>query len=188
MAGGNCCVRSYCASNGRMDRQSAHEGLRLRANPSLPDPGSRWCIRRDIYPPRSIDRHSRPPDVSAFTLAKRIRRTVDRLDPQGMPRPYRGVRRTPSARLTRDIRSQICNSSVVLPGARTFAPRSSGHRILNSTHRQFPGNSGDRHRRHDRAAIAPSRDLVPMAGECAAQARVLWMKIKASRSFFFNLA
>ena len=27
------------------------------------------CIRRDIYPPRSIDRHSRPPDVSAFTLA-----------------------------------------------------------------------------------------------------------------------
>src|SRR5258708_40257001 len=33
--------------------------------------------QRDIYPPRSIDRHSRPPDVSAFTLGKRIRRTVD---------------------------------------------------------------------------------------------------------------
>src|ERR1700688_4623901 len=80
-----------------MDRQSAHGGLRLGANPSLPNPGSRRCIRRDIYPPRSIDRHSRPPDVSAFTLAKRIRRTVDRLDPQGMPRSYRGVRRTPSA-------------------------------------------------------------------------------------------
>src|SRR5260370_1151910 len=78
-------------------RQSVHGGLRLGANPSIPDPGSRWCIRRDIYPPRSIDRHSRPPDVSAFTLAKRIRRTVDRLDPQGMPRSYRGVRRTPSA-------------------------------------------------------------------------------------------
>src|SRR3981081_1462683 len=30
-------------------------------------------------------------------LAKRIRRTVDRRDPQGMPRSYRGVRRTPSA-------------------------------------------------------------------------------------------
>jgi hypothetical protein len=27
------------------------------ANPSIPDPGSRRCIRRDIYPPRSIDRH-----------------------------------------------------------------------------------------------------------------------------------
>src|SRR6202166_2967467 len=81
----------------RKDRQSAHGGLRLGANPSIPDPGSRWCIRRDIYPPRSIDRHSRPPDVSAFILAKRIRRTVDRLDPQGMPRSYRGVRRTPSA-------------------------------------------------------------------------------------------
>src|SRR6202051_3289137 len=54
-------------------------------------------IRRDIYPPRSIDPHSRPTDLSAFTLAKRIRRTVDRLDPQGMPRSDRGVRRTPSA-------------------------------------------------------------------------------------------
>src|ERR1700728_1945216 len=54
-------------------------------------------IKDDIYPPRSIDRHSRPPDVSAFTLAKRIRRAVDRLDPQGVPRSYRGVRRTPSA-------------------------------------------------------------------------------------------
>ena len=40
------------------------------------------------YPPRTIDRHSRPPDVSAFTLAKLICRTVDRLDPQGMPRSY----------------------------------------------------------------------------------------------------
>src|ERR1700681_2229579 len=64
---------------------------------ALDCPGSRRCIRRDIYPPPSIDRHSRPPDVSALTLAKRIRRTVDRLDPQGMPRSYRGVRRTPSA-------------------------------------------------------------------------------------------
>jgi len=43
--------RSYCASNGRMDRQSAHRGLRLGANPSLPNPGSRRCIRRDICPP-----------------------------------------------------------------------------------------------------------------------------------------
>src|SRR5258708_34941024 len=92
-------VRSYCTSNGRMDRQSAHGGLRLGANPSIPDPGSRWGIRRDIYPARSIDRHSRPPDVSALPLAKRIRRTVDRLDPQGMPRPNRGVPRQPSSPL-----------------------------------------------------------------------------------------
>src|ERR1700694_3896234 len=97
MAGGNCCGSELLhiqPPNG-----SPISSLRLAAgtNPSLPDPGSRWCIRRDIYPPRSIDRRSRPPDVSAFTLAKRIRRTVDRLGPQGMPRSYRGVRRTPSA-------------------------------------------------------------------------------------------
>src|ERR1700674_1144455 len=44
-------------------------------------------------------------DRSAFETARRLRvhpgkthsRTVDRLDPQGMPRSYRGVRRTPSA-------------------------------------------------------------------------------------------
>jgi transposase InsO family protein len=31
-------------------------GMRLGANPSLPNARSRRCIRRDIYPPRSIDR------------------------------------------------------------------------------------------------------------------------------------
>jgi hypothetical protein len=45
----------------------------------------------------SIHRYSRPPDVSAFTLTKRLRRTTNRLDPQGMPRSYRGVRQTPFA-------------------------------------------------------------------------------------------
>src|ERR1700733_6127274 len=45
----------------------------------------------------SIHRYSRPLDVSAFTLAKRLRRTTNRLDPQGMPRSYRGVRQTPFA-------------------------------------------------------------------------------------------
>ncbi|MCV0387833.1 hypothetical protein [Nitrobacter sp.] len=32
--------------------------------------GPRWCLRRDIYSPRSIHRHSRSPDVSSLTLAK----------------------------------------------------------------------------------------------------------------------
>src|SRR5258708_6026028 len=90
-------VRSNNASDREMDRKPDNGSLRLGAASMLSDARSRGCIRRDIYPPRSIDRHSRPPDVSAFTLAKRIRRTVDRLDPHGMPRSYRGVRRTPSA-------------------------------------------------------------------------------------------
>jgi hypothetical protein len=60
-------VGRHGAPDRGMDPKSAHGSLRLGANPSLPHPGSRWCIRRDIYPPRSIDRHSRPPDVSAFT-------------------------------------------------------------------------------------------------------------------------
>jgi hypothetical protein len=59
-------------------------GLWLGANPSLPDPGSRRSLWRDIPRPDSIDRHSRSPDLRSFILAKRIRRKVDRLDPQGM--------------------------------------------------------------------------------------------------------
>jgi hypothetical protein len=55
---------------GRMDRQSAHSSLRLGANPSLPDPGPRWRLRRDIHPPGSIHRHSRSPDLSSLTVAK----------------------------------------------------------------------------------------------------------------------
>src|SRR5882757_10328843 len=47
--------------------------------------------RFGLYPPRSIDRHSRPPNVSAFALAKPVRRTVDRLEPQGMPRSRHAV-------------------------------------------------------------------------------------------------
>src|SRR6202022_1758909 len=97
MAGGNFCGSELLRIQRPNGSPISSLRLGLGANRSIPNPGSRWCIRRDIYPPRSIDRHSRPPDVSAFTLAKRIRRTVDRLGPQGMPRSYRGVRRTPSA-------------------------------------------------------------------------------------------
>ena len=35
-------------ANGRMDRQSTDGGVWLGSNPSLPDPGPRWRLRRDI--------------------------------------------------------------------------------------------------------------------------------------------
>jgi hypothetical protein len=44
-----------------------------------------------------VDRRSRPPDGFLLTLAKRVRRTVDRLNPEGMHRSCRSVWRTPSA-------------------------------------------------------------------------------------------
>ena len=72
------------ASDGRMDRQPTHSSLRLGANPSLPDPGPRWRTRRNIHASGSVHRYSRSPNVSSLTLAKRIRRTADRIDPQGM--------------------------------------------------------------------------------------------------------
>src|SRR6476660_5548135 len=60
------------------------EALWLGANPSLLDQGPRSSLWRDLCPPGSVDRHSRPPDVFPLTLAKRPRRTVDRFNPKGM--------------------------------------------------------------------------------------------------------
>jgi hypothetical protein len=62
-------VLSNRASNGRMDRQSTDGGVWLGANPSLPDPGPRWRLRRDIPASGSIHRDSRSSDVSSLTLS-----------------------------------------------------------------------------------------------------------------------
>jgi hypothetical protein len=43
----------------------------------------RWKSRHR-WPPGSVDRHSRPPDVFPLALAKRVRRTVARFNPEGM--------------------------------------------------------------------------------------------------------
>jgi|ThiBiot_300_biof_2_1041535.scaffolds.fasta_scaffold19118_3 hypothetical protein len=57
-------------------------GVWLGANPSLPGPGPRWCLRRNIPASGSVHRYSRPSNVSSLTLIKCIRRTADRIDPQ----------------------------------------------------------------------------------------------------------
>src|SRR6187551_985952 len=44
---------------GRMDRQPTDGGVWLGANPSLPDPGSRRRLWRNIHASGSIHRHSR---------------------------------------------------------------------------------------------------------------------------------
>ena len=77
-------VWSDRAPNGRMDRQSTDGGVWLGANPTLPDPGPRWRLRRDIPASGSIHRNSRSSDVSSLTLAKRLCRTADRFNPAGM--------------------------------------------------------------------------------------------------------
>jgi transposase InsO family protein len=50
-----------------VDRQSAHSRLRLGADPSLPDQGSRYRLWWDIYTSSSIHWHSRSSDVSSLT-------------------------------------------------------------------------------------------------------------------------
>lgn len=50
-----------------------------------------------FHPKTAINGYSRSADVAALSMAKRIRRTADRFDPQGMRRSYRRTRRTPSS-------------------------------------------------------------------------------------------
>ena len=52
--------------------------------PSSLNQGPRSSLWRDLCPPGSVDRHSRPSDVFPLNLAKRLRRTVDRFNPAGM--------------------------------------------------------------------------------------------------------
>lgn len=49
---------------------------------SHPRPG--WDLRRDLHSTATIHGNSRSSDLRSLTLAKRIRRKADRLDPQGM--------------------------------------------------------------------------------------------------------
>ena len=78
--------------------------------------------------------------------------------------------------------------TIVIPSALDMEPTLADGRLVRWLAAHASWELRDRRRRHDRAAIAPSRDLVPMAGECAAQARVLWMKLKHQGHSSFNLA
>src|SRR6202048_1806458 len=97
MAGGNCCGSELLHI--QLPNGSPISSLRLSAgSTSLATLAGIAMVHTERYLSAAFDR-------SAFETArrlrvhpgKRIRRTVDRLDPQGMPRSYRGVRRTPSA-------------------------------------------------------------------------------------------
>src|SRR4029450_6347682 len=53
-----------------------------------------------VHPPHARHRYSRSTNSAAVAMAKCLCRTADRLDPMGMRRSYRGLRRTaPSSRV-----------------------------------------------------------------------------------------
>jgi hypothetical protein len=59
--------------------------FRLGMGSPLSDSRSRSGLWRCLHPTTSIDGHSRPTIVATLPVTKWIRRTVDRLDPTGMP-------------------------------------------------------------------------------------------------------
>jgi hypothetical protein len=56
----------------------------LEANSSLSDTGSRWSLWRVVRASLEVHGHQGSSRVSAVTLAKRVRRTADRVNPSGM--------------------------------------------------------------------------------------------------------
>jgi hypothetical protein len=91
-------------SNCRMASQPTHTSLRLGAPRGLPDPRPGCLLWKSIRSAGSFPRHSRSSDITTFALAERLCGAPDRLDPSGMSRPCRCVRRAAPAAFTAVLR------------------------------------------------------------------------------------
>jgi hypothetical protein len=74
-------------------RRGPDGGSWLGAGYALSDPRSGCLLRQYIRSPCSIAWHSRSSHICTLTMAKRVRRAVDRLETARMPGPHRGERR-----------------------------------------------------------------------------------------------
>ena len=84
-------------SDCRVASQPTHTSLRLGAPSGLPDPRPGCLLWQSVRSAGSFPRHSRSSDITAFALAERLCGAPDRLDPPGMSRPCRCVRRAAPA-------------------------------------------------------------------------------------------
>ena len=77
----------------------------------LSDPRPGCLLWQSIYSSGSFPRHSRSSDITAFTLAERLRGAPDRLDPPGMSRPCRCIRRAAFAAFAAVVHELLQRSS-----------------------------------------------------------------------------
>src|ERR1019366_2849459 len=80
-----------------MDGPATHRSLRLGIDAELHRPRARLCLWRSFYPAASRHGHSGPANRATLAMAERTYGTADRLDPAGMSRPCRRLRRAASA-------------------------------------------------------------------------------------------
>jgi hypothetical protein len=73
------------ASECRMNRSSAHRGVRLGAGTTVHHSRSGWGIWRRFDPAASCDGHPGSADRTAITMAKWTYREAHQLDPSGLP-------------------------------------------------------------------------------------------------------
>ena len=98
-----------------MASQPTHTSLRLRAPRGLPDPRPGCLLWKSIRSADSFARHSQLSDITTFALAERLCGAPDWLDPSGISRPCRCVRRAAPAAFTAVLREllQHCSNPAV---------------------------------------------------------------------------
>ena len=77
----------------------------------LPDPRPGCLLWKSIRSAGSFARHSRSSDITTFASAERLCGAPDRLDPSGMSRPCRCVRRAAPAAFTAVLRELLQHCS-----------------------------------------------------------------------------
>src|SRR5262245_17168055 len=103
----------------RVGRPPAHGSLRMGPGTNLPAARSRSGLWSGVHPARTRHGYSRSTNFAAIAMAKCLCRTTDRLDPTGMRRSYRGLRRkAPSSRvaIVHELLQRSANTSVVRQG------------------------------------------------------------------------
>ena len=103
----------------RVDRPPAHGSLRMGPGTNIPAARSRSGLWSGFHPSQARNGYSRSTNFAAVAMAKCLCGTADRLDPTGMPRSYRGLRRAaPSSRvaIVHELLQRSANTSVVRQG------------------------------------------------------------------------
>ena len=100
----------------RVGRRPAPGSLRMGSGTNIPAARSRSGLWSGFHPGHPRHGYSRSTNFAAVAMAKCLCRTADRLDPTGMRRSYRGLRRAaPSSRvaIVHEPLQRSANTSVV---------------------------------------------------------------------------
>jgi hypothetical protein len=116
----------HSKSDGQMGCTSNHGGISLGWCSALHDPRPRSHLRHRRHTPIARHVHSRQAHCTSLTLAERLCRTADRIDPARVLGPHHCLRRgapAPDSKIIRRLLQLRQNASVVAQGCAEFFVR-----------------------------------------------------------------